>query len=93
MSAQLRLGKTALSIELAKQFSGEVISADSRQVYRGPDIGTEKVTAAEMRGIPHHLLDVVVTDLLEKDTLELENRPDKIENLARYVNVGKISDA
>lgn len=52
-------GKTALSIELAKQFSGEVISADSRQVYKGLDIGTEKVTEEEMQGVLHHLIDVV----------------------------------
>ncbi len=51
-------GKTSLSIELAKKFNGEIISADSRQIYRGLDIGTGKVTADEMEGIPHHLLDV-----------------------------------
>lgn len=51
-------GKTSLSITLAKEFSGEVISADSRQVYRGMDIGTAKVTTEEMDGVPHHLLDV-----------------------------------
>ena len=51
-------GKTALSIELAKRFNGEVISADSRQVYRGLDIGSGKVTEAEMQGIPHHLIDI-----------------------------------
>lgn len=51
-------GKTALSIEIAKQYNGEVISADSRQVYRGLDIGSGKVTKEEMEGIPHHLLDV-----------------------------------
>lgn len=51
-------GKTALSIQLAKHFDGEIVSADSRQVYRGMDIGTGKVTRREMRGIPHHLLDV-----------------------------------
>jgi len=51
-------GKTGLAIELAKQFDGEVISADSRQVYRGLDIGSAKVTRGEMDGIPHHLLDV-----------------------------------
>ncbi len=51
-------GKTALSIELAERFKGEIISADSRQVYRGLDIGTAKVTPEEMRGIPHHLIDV-----------------------------------
>lgn len=52
-------GKTSLSIEIAKKFNGEVISADSRQVYRGMDIGTGKVTKEEMDGITHHLLDIV----------------------------------
>lgn len=51
-------GKTSLSIKLAKRFNGEVISADSRQVYKGLDIGSAKVTKAEMDGVPHHLLDV-----------------------------------
>ncbi len=51
-------GKTSLSIALAKKFGGEVISADSRQVYRGLNLGTGKVTKREMDGIPHHLLDV-----------------------------------
>lgn len=50
-------GKTALSIRLAKKFGGEIVSADSRQVYKGMDIGTGKVTKGEMRGIPHYLLD------------------------------------
>ncbi len=52
-------GKTALSIALAKHFDGEIISADSRQVYRGLNIGSAKVTLREMAGIPHHLIDVV----------------------------------
>lgn len=52
-------GKTSLSIEIAKNFEGEVISADSRQIYRGMDIGTGKVTEDEMDNIPHHLLDIV----------------------------------
>ena len=51
-------GKTSLSINLAKKFNGEVISADSRQVYRDLDLGTGKVTHEEMSGVPHHLLDV-----------------------------------
>ncbi len=51
-------GKTSLSIELAKKFNGEVISADSRQVYKGLNLGTGKVTKKEMSGIPHYLLDV-----------------------------------
>ncbi len=52
-------GKTALSIELAKQFNAEIISADSRQVYCGLDIGSAKITTAEMQGIPHHCLNIV----------------------------------
>jgi tRNA dimethylallyltransferase len=51
-------GKTDLSIKLAKKFNGEIISADSRQVYKGMDIGTGKITKKEMQGIPHYLLDV-----------------------------------
>jgi len=52
-------GKTDLSIKLAEKFNGEIVSADSRQVYKGMDIGTGKVTKKEMKGVPHHLLDVV----------------------------------
>ena len=51
-------GKTALSIAVAKKFNGEVVSADSRQVYAGMDIGTGKITREEMAGIPHHLIDI-----------------------------------
>ncbi len=51
-------GKSALAVELARKFNGEVISADSRQVYRGLNVGTGKITKREMRGVPHHLLDV-----------------------------------
>lgn len=52
-------GKSGLAITLAKAFAGEVISADSRQVYRGLDIGSGKVTEEEMDDIPHHLLSIV----------------------------------
>jgi len=51
-------GKSALAVELARKFGGEVISADSRQVYRGLNIGTGKIAKREMRGVRHHLLDV-----------------------------------
>lgn len=51
------VGKTALSIQLAKEFNGEIISGDSMQVYTGLDIGTAKVTKAEQAGIAHHLID------------------------------------
>lgn len=52
-------GKSNLAVKLAKKFNGEIISADSRQVYKGLDIGTGKITKKEMLGIPHYLLDVV----------------------------------
>src|SRR5947209_11886135 len=51
-------GKSALGIALAQRFSGEIVSADSRQVYRGLDIGTAKVTLQEQALVRHHLLDV-----------------------------------
>ena len=52
-------GKTRLAVELALARNGEVVSADSMQIYRTMDIGTAKPTAEEMRGVPHHMLDVV----------------------------------
>ena len=53
------VGKTDLSIKLAKAVGGEIVSADSMQVYRHMDIGSAKVTAEEMDGVPHHLIDVL----------------------------------
>jgi tRNA dimethylallyltransferase len=55
-------GKSALAVEVARAFDGEILSCDALQVYRGLDIGTSKPTAAERGGIPHHLLDVVPPD-------------------------------
>ena len=55
-------GKSALGVALAKRLGGEILSADSMQLYRDMDIGTAKVTAAEMQGVPHHLLDVASPD-------------------------------
>ncbi|XJZ29056.1 tRNA (adenosine(37)-N6)-dimethylallyltransferase MiaA [Bacillota bacterium Lsc_1132] len=52
------VGKTKLSIELAKRLNGEIISGDSMQIYKGMDIGTAKIKADEMEGIPHHLIDI-----------------------------------
>ncbi len=51
-------GKSSLGVELALRFNAEIVSADSRQVYRGMDLGSGKITPAGMRGVPHHLLDV-----------------------------------
>ena len=56
------VGKTSLSIQLAKAIGGEIISADSMQVYRHMDIGSAKVTADEMEGVSHHLIDVLEPD-------------------------------
>ncbi|MDO5690457.1 MAG: tRNA (adenosine(37)-N6)-dimethylallyltransferase MiaA [Tissierellia bacterium] len=56
------VGKTNLSIELAKQLSSEIVSADSMQIYRGMDIGTGKIRPEEMQGIPHHMLDILEPD-------------------------------
>ena len=53
------VGKTALSVKLAKAVNGEIISADSMQVYKGMDIGSAKISKEEMEGIPHHLIDVL----------------------------------
>lgn len=53
-------GKTGLSIKLAKTLKGEIVSADSRQIYKHLDLGTGKVTKKEMSGIPHYLLDIVL---------------------------------
>jgi tRNA dimethylallyltransferase len=56
------VGKTALAIELARRFDGEIVSADSRQIYRGMDIGTAKPTRQEQVLAPHHLIDIVAPD-------------------------------
>jgi tRNA dimethylallyltransferase len=56
------IGKSALALKIAHDFNGEIISADSRQVYRFMDIGTDKATATERLAIPHHLIDIVNPD-------------------------------
>ena len=56
-------GKTALAVALAQRFGGEVISADSMQLYRGLDVGTAKVTPQETCGVPHHLIDILSPDM------------------------------
>ena len=62
-------GKTALAVELARRLNGEVISADSMQIYRGLSVATAKPTAEETRGIPHHLIDFVPLDERELEAL------------------------
>ncbi len=66
-------GKTRLAVELALAHNGEVVSADSMQIYRTMDIGTAKPTVQEMRGVPHHMLDVA--------------EPDEDFSVARYVDM------
>jgi len=56
------VGKTSLSIRLAKQIGAEIISADSMQVYKGMDIGTAKIKQEEMHGVKHYLIDVMNPD-------------------------------
>lgn len=70
---QTSTGKSDFAVEIAKQIDGEIISADSRQIYKGMDLGTGKITKKEMKGIPHHLLDIIspkkifsVTDFQKK---------------------------
>lgn len=65
-------GKTALGIALAKKIGGEIVSADSMQIYRGMDIGTAKPTTEEMAGVPHHMIDLVP--------------PSEAYSVARYVD-------
>ncbi len=69
------VGKTELSLELAEKFNGEIVSADSRQLYRGMDIGTAKPTLEERRRVPHHLIDVA--------------DPDDVWSLAVYQNAAR----
>ena len=68
-------GKSKLAIKIAKKFNGEIISADSRQVYKGLDIGTEKITKKEMNGIRHYLIDVA--------------KPKKIYTVVQYQRAAK----
>jgi tRNA dimethylallyltransferase len=63
-------GKSDLAVEIAQKFNGEIISADSRQVYKGMNLGTGKITKKEMGGIPHYMLDIV--------------NPNSIYNVAKY---------
>jgi len=56
------VGKSEVALELAERFQGEIVSADSRQIYRGMDIGTAKPTPEERARVPHHLIDVTDPD-------------------------------
>ena len=80
-------GKSRLAVALAKKFNGEIISADSRQVYKGLDIGTGKITKKEMKGVKHHLLDVAdpKKQFTVADFLRLTNK-----TIVQIVNQDKV---
>ncbi len=80
-------GKSDLAVALAKKYGGEIISADSRQVYKGLDIGTGKITKKEMKGVKHYLLDVVSPKkrFSASDFVKLTN-----ETIVKIVNRNKI---
>ena len=66
-------GKTSLSVKIAKEIDGEILSTDSRQIYKEMEIGTATVTKEEMQGVPHHMLGI--------------SKPDKTLNLAEYTQI------
>ena len=68
-------GKSELALRVAQEFSGEVVNCDSLQIYRYFDIGTAKLTAAEMRGVPHHLIDML--------------EPDQVFTAGEYARLGR----
>lgn len=72
-------GKTTKAVELALERNGEVISVDSRQVYRTLDVGTEKITPIEMRGVPHHLIDI-------REPEETYSAGEFVEDATRVIN-------
>ena len=89
LSGPTAVGKTALSIELAKQVNGAIISADSMQVYKHMDIGSAKIIPEEMCGIKHYLIDalepseefnIVVFQKMAKDALDEINEREELEN-------------
>jgi tRNA dimethylallyltransferase len=93
-------GKSDLAVRLAKKFNAEVISADSRQVYKGLDIGTGKITKEEMLGIPHHLLSVAdpkkqfsgsdyrkLGEKAVKDILKKEKLPIVVGGTGFYIDI------
>lgn len=71
------VGKTEASVQLAKRCQGEIISADSMQVYRKMDIGTAKITESEMQGVPHHMIDILEPDE-EFNVFEFQKRVKRI---------------
>lgn len=81
------VGKTKMSVELAKIYNGEIINADSMQIYKGLDIGTAKVTKSEMQHITHHLLDIKA---VEEDYTVFDYQRDARAKIEEVKNKGKI---
>lgn len=81
------IGKTEISIKLAQKINGEIISADSMQVYRGMDIGTAKITKDEMEGIKHYLIDILEP---EEDFNVVAFKEYATEAINNCLNIGKI---
>ena len=80
-------GKTSLSIALAERFNGEIISADSRQIYRGMDIGTAKATSAEQAAVLHHLIDIKDPD---EDYTVADYQRDAVASIRDIIARGRI---
>lgn len=80
-------GKTSLSIELAKKIDGEIVSADSMQIYKDMDIGTAKVTKEEMQGIKHYLVDFI--EPTKRYTVS-DFKKDSISAIKKILSKGKI---
>ncbi len=80
-------GKSDLAVDLALKFNGEIISADSRQVYKGMDLGTGKITKNEMLGVPHYMLDIVNPKTVY-NVAKYKARADKI--IADIIKRGKL---
>ncbi|HBV23324.1 MAG TPA: tRNA (adenosine(37)-N6)-dimethylallyltransferase MiaA [Jeotgalicoccus sp.] len=75
------IGKTSLSIDIAKKFNAEIISGDSMQVYRKMNIGTGKITAAEMENVPHHMIDILNPD----ETFSVSDFQKQVEHLVKDI--------
>jgi len=80
-------GKSALAVKIAGKFNGEIVSADSRQIYRGMDIGTAKPTKKEMAGIKHHLIDIKNPN---QDYSAGEYKKDAVKTINKITDAGKL---
>ncbi len=75
------IGKTDLSIKIAQEFKGEIISGDSMQVYKGMDIGTGKITRDETKGVPHHMIDI----LEPRESFSVADFQEQVASLVRDI--------